>query len=505
VSLTVLPVRDELGVRPGRLFIDGRWLDGASGETLEQIHPASGEVTTTIARGGARDIDAAVRAARRAFDEGPWPTLPANERRKLLLEIARLVDAHAEELNRLQTLDNGMPITFSSLPQVSAAFLVDAFEYYAGWVDKIGGRTIPVYPGAGFDFTLREPVGVVGTIIPWNAPLVLLALKLPPALAMGNTVVLKPSELASLCALRVGELLEEAELPPGVVNIVTGTGSEAGGPLAAHPGVDKVSFTGGVETGRAVMRACAEDLRRVSLELGGKSANILFGDAPDLDQAVLTAVGTVAMGLSGQGCACVTRALVEETIYDDVIQRIERVLPLVRVGNPFEATTTAGPIISTRQLERVLSYIDIGKREGARLLCGGARLDGELARGNFVAATVFTDVRNEMRIAQEEIFGPVLSVLRFRDLDDAVRIANASRYGLAGQVWTRDIRKALAVARRVRTGTMGINGYAVVPTAPFGGYKQSGFGREGGRESLDLFTEVKNVFVNLVSPISAAS
>jgi aldehyde dehydrogenase (NAD+) len=496
---SIIPVRDELRVRPGRLYIDGRWVEAAAGGTIDQMHPATGEITATLARGRAADVAAAVVAARRAFDDGPWPDMDARTRRTLLLRLARIVDAHAAELNRLQTLDNGMPILFSSLPQVSAAFLVDALEYYAGWVDKIGGRTIPVYPGPAFDFTLREPVGVVGTIIPWNAPLVLLALKLPAALATGNTVVLKPSELASLSALRFVELLEELELPRGVVNVVTGTGSEAGTPLVSHGGIDKVSFTGGVETGRAVMRACAEDLRRVSLELGGKSANIIFADAPDLDQAALVTVGAVCMGLSGQGCACVTRALVEETIYERFLERVIGVLPMVRVGDPFEPTTTAGPIISRRQLERVLGYIDAGKSEGARLLSGGERLDGELARGNFVAATVFADVRNAMRIAQEEIFGPVLSVIPFRDLDDAVRIANDSRYGLAGQVWTTDIRKALAVVRRVRTGTIGVNGYGVLPTAPFGGYKQSGFGREGGAESLELFTEVKNVFVNLAS------
>jgi aldehyde dehydrogenase (NAD+) len=497
MSLTVLPIRDELQVRPGRLYVDGRWHDAAAGETMPHVHPASGETTVSVARGRDVDVDRAVRAARVAFDDGPWPEMNAHDRRRVLLEIARVLDAHADELNRLQTLDNGMPITFSSMRQVSTAFLVDSFEYYAGWVDKVGGRTIPVYPGPAFDFTLREPVGVVGTIIPWNAPLVLLALKVPPALAMGNTVVLKPSELASLTALRFAELLEEVDLPPGVFNVVTGTGGEAGGPLVSHPGVDKVSFTGGVETGRAVMTACAADLRRVSLELGGKSANIIFGDAPDPDLAALTGVGAVAMGLSGQGCACVTRALVEESIYDEFLERVLRVMPMVKVGNPFEPATTAGPIISRRQLDRVLTYIDVGRGEGARLLCGGERVNGELGSGNFVAATVFADVRNDMRIAREEIFGPVLSVIRFRDLDDAIRIANDSRYGLAGQVWTSDIRKAMTVARRIRTGTMGVNGYSVLPTAPFGGYKQSGFGREGGRESLDLFTEVKNVFVNL--------
>jgi aldehyde dehydrogenase (NAD+) len=497
MSLSVLPIRDELRVRPGRHFIDGEWVSSAAGETLDHVHPASGETTAPIARGRAADVDRAVRAARGAFDEGPWPALDARTRRRLLLGIAALVDTHADELNRLQTLDNGMPILFSSMPQVSAAVLSDLFEYYAGWVDKIGGRTIPVYPGQALDFTLREPVGVVGAIIPWNAPLILLGLKLAPALATGNTVVLKPSELASLCALRFAELLAEAGLPPGVVNVVTGTGAEAGGPLVAHPGVDKVTFTGGTETGRTIMRACADGLKRVSLELGGKSANILFADAPDLDVAATHAVGAVAMGLSGQGCACVTRALVEAPIYDAFLEKVMQVMPLVQVGNPFEPTTTAGPIISRRQLDRVLGYVDAGRSEGARLLCGGIRLDGELAAGNFVAAAVFADVRNDMRIAQEEIFGPVLSIIRFRDLDEAVRIANDSRYGLAGQVWTRDVTKAFTVARRVRTGTFGVNGYGVVPTAPFGGYKQSGFGREGGSECLDLFTEVKNVFVNL--------
>jgi aldehyde dehydrogenase (NAD+) len=499
VALTVLPIRDELGVRPGLLYIDGTWTDARAGGSIEQIHPATGEVTATIARGDATDVDAAVRAARRAFDEGPWPGLDAQTRRKTLLRIAGIVDAHAAELNRLQTLDNGMPITFSSMHQVSASFLVDAFEYYAGWVDKAGGRTIPVYPGQALDFTLREPVGVIGTVIPWNAPLVLLGLKLAPALAMGNTVVLKPSELASLCTLRLFALLEEADLPPGVANLVTGTGSEAGAAVVSHPGVDKVSFTGGVETGRAVMKACAEDLRRVSLELGGKSASIVFGDAPDPQLAALATVGAVTMGLSGQGCACVTRALVEDAIHDTFLDRVMSVIPMVRVGDPFDPATTAAPIISERQLERVLGYVATGRREGARLVCGGTRLDGDLARGNFVAATVFADVRNDMRIAQEEIFGPVLSIIRFRDLDEAIRIANDSRYGLAGQVWTTDIRKAITVARRVRTGTIGINGYGVVPAAPFGGYKHSGFGREGGQESLDLFTEIKNVFANVVA------
>ncbi|MFQ5665033.1 MAG: aldehyde dehydrogenase family protein [Candidatus Binatia bacterium] len=496
-TFSIEPVRDELGVKPGQLLVGGRWLEAASARRLEAVHPATGEATTTIAAGAPADVDAAVRAARRAFEEGPWPALDARERRQLCLRIAAAIDSRREELNRLQTLDNGMPIVFSAIYQVSAEILVDLFEYYAGWVDKCTGETIPAYPGQIFDFTLREPVGVVGAIIPWNAPLILCGLKLAPALAMGNTVVLKPSELASLCALRIGAILTEAGLPDGVVNVVTGTGSDAGRALVAHPGVDKITFTGGTETGKEIMRVAADSLKRVSLELGGKSANVIFADAPNLDLAVGHAVGAIAMGLSGQGCACVTRALVEESIYDAFVEKAFGVMDLVRPGNPFDMTTTAGPIISPRQLERVLGYIETGKSEGARLLRGGQRLDGELAGGNFVAATLFGDVRNDMTIAREEIFGPVLSVIRFRDVDEAIRIANDSHYGLAGQVWTRDLNKALTVARRVRTGTMGVNGYGVIPTAPFGGYKRSGFGREGGRESLDLFTEVKNVWVDL--------
>jgi aldehyde dehydrogenase (NAD+) len=498
MALSVLQVRDELKVRTGRLYIDGSWEDAV--DTFEQIHPATGEMTAQLASGGPEDIDRAVRAARRAFDEGPWPTLDPRERRRTLLRIAEAVDQRAEELNRLQSLDNGMPIAFSSIYQVGASILTDMFEYYAGWVDKITGDTIPAYPGNVFDFTLREPVGVVGAIIPWNAPLILLGLKMAPALAMGNTVILKPSEFASLCAVRFFEILEDLGLPQGVVNLVTGTGERAGGPLVAHAGVDKISFTGGAATGKQIMRQAADTLKRVSLELGGKSANIIFADAADLDVAAARAIGVVAFGMSGQGCACMTRALVQRPIYDDLMQRMVNVAGMVKVGDPFDPKTNAGPLINTRQLDRVLHYIDAGKSEGANLVVGGERLRGDLANGNFVAATIFGDVRNDMTIAREEIFGPVLAALPFDDVEEAIRVANDSHYGLAGQVWTTDLSKAIRVARGVRTGSMGVNGYSTIPGTPFGGYKQSGFGREGGKESLDLFTEVKNVWVELGDP-----
>jgi aldehyde dehydrogenase (NAD+) len=497
MALSVLGWRDRLGVGPGRLLVDGGWVD-AGGGRWPHVHPASGEEVTTVGIATAEDVDRAVRAARRAFDEGPWPRMKARERTRLLRRVVEAILAHAEEFDRLQTLDNGMPAMFSSMYQVSAEIMADLFDHYAGWVDKIAGETLPTYTGDDAQvLTLREPVGVVGAVIPWNAPLILLGLKLAPALATGCTVVLKPSEHASLCALRLGQLLLDVGLPEGVVNIVTGPGASTGEALISHPLVDKLTFTGSRDVGRHVMEIGARTLKRVTLELGGKSAIIIFPDAPDLGLAAMTAMGQVAMGLSGQGCACHTRALVHEDIYDQVLAQAQGLVAMVRQGDPFAPETTAGPIISTRQLERVLGYIARGRDEGARLVCGGTRAGGELAAGNWIEPTLFAGVDNRMTIAREEIFGPVLAAIPFRSEDEAIAIANDSSYGLAGSVYTTDVRRALRVARAIRTGTFGVNTYGVMPNAPFGGYKMSGIGREGGRATLEAFTEVKTVTVAL--------
>jgi aldehyde dehydrogenase (NAD+) len=386
--------------------------------------------------------------------------------------------------------------------QVSAAIAADIFDYHAGWVDKLTGETIPTYAGSDLlAITLREPVGVVAAVIPWNAPVMLFAQKVAPALASGCTVVMKPSEYATLSVLKLTELVDEAGFPPGVFNLVPGEGSVTGEALVTHPLVDKVTFTGSRAVGRHILEASANDIKRVSLELGGKSANLIFPDA-DLDMAAMTAMGAVTFGLSGQGCVCQTRALVHRSIYDDIIDRAQGMTQMISYGDPFVDTTTSGPIINTRQLDRVMGFIEKGQEEGARLVVGGDRPGGELAAGNFVNPTLFADVDNKMTIAQEEIFGPVLSVIPFADEDEAVRIANDTSYGLGAGVQTSDVKRAIRVAKALRAGTVGVNGYTVMPNMPFGGYKTSGLGREGGRESIEAFTEIKTIgFALTDSPI----
>lgn len=497
MSISMLPYRDEMRVQPGQLYVDGRWRDASDGGTWTHVSPVTNEEVTTFAIGSAEDVDEAVRAARRAFDEGPWPRMSGRERKAVLQRLVGSVYDHADELNRLQSLDNGLPMSFSSMYQLSAHLAADMFDHHAGWIDKLNGDTYPTWTGDVQFISLREPVGVVAAIIPWNAPLMLFAQKVAPALATGCTVVMKPSEYAALTAGKLAGLIAELDLPPGVFNYVPGPGPTTGEALVTHPGVDKVTFTGSRAVGAHILEASGKDIKRVSLELGGKSPSLTFADAPSIDLAAMTAMGMVSMGLSGQGCVCQTRALVERSIYDQFVESASGMAASVTFGDPFDPATTSGPIINSRQLERVMGYIDKGQDEGGRLVVGGDRPGGDLGAGNFVNPTLFADVDNKMSVAQEEIFGPVLSVIPFEDEDEAVRIANDTTYGLGAGVYTANIARALRLAKAIRAGTVGINDFAVMPNTPLGGYKTSGLGREGGWGSIEAFTEVKTLTIGL--------
>jgi aldehyde dehydrogenase (NAD+) len=492
---SIKPHRDEIGLSEGLMLIDGAWTAGQAGEGWNHSHPATGEEVASFPIAGPEDVDAAVRAARRAFDEGPWPKMRAGERMRVLRRIADLVREHGDELLALQALDNSVPLSFGSVYGMSAAFVADVFDHHAGWVDKLAGETLPPYQGGDhMVLTLREPVGVVGAIIPWNAPLLLFAQKAAPALAAGCTIVAKPSEYATFAVLRLAALMEEAGLPTGVLNIVTGPGEPTGDALINHPMVDKLSFTGSRAVGRKIVAASADGFKRVSLELGGKSPALVFADA-DVASAAAITMGTVTLGLSGQVCLAQTRALVHRDVADEFLATAEVIGGMVSYGSPFDPTVTSSPLINARQLDRVLGLIAEGQAAGARLVSGGTRGEGDLAAGNFVAPTLFTDVTNDMSIAREEIFGPVLSVMPFSDEDEAVRIANDTQYGLAATVWTSDIKRALRMTKAIRAGTVGINGYQLEPHAAFGGYQQSGLGREGGRTAIESYTEVKTVLL----------
>jgi len=479
-------------IQPGKLLIGGEWVESA--KTFATLNPATGEALTQVAEASAEDVDRAVLAARKAFDEpgGPWRKMSASDRGKLLWRLADLVEQNIEEIAELETLDNGKPIFESRYVDIPS--VVDVLRYYAGWASKIHGETINSRADA-FTYTLREPVGVVGAIIPWNFPLLLTSWKLGPALACGNTVVLKPAEQTPLTALRFGQLLVEAGFPPGVVNIVTG-GAAAGQALVRHPRVDKIAFTGSTSVGKEIMRGAADTLKRVTLELGGKSPNIVFADS-DLDAAIKGASTGIFYG-KGEVCAAGSRLFVEKKVHDEFISKLAERAKKIKPGDPLDPKTRLGAIVSEQQMQTVLGYIESGKKEGAQLVAGGNRVNLDGGKGFFIEPTVFDAVDNGMKIAQEEIFGPVLATISFDDLDQVAAMANQNIYGLAAAVWTNDIKKAHGMARRLKAGTVWINTYNLYDAAlPFGGFKQSGFGRELGREALDYYTEVKSVWVNL--------
>jgi aldehyde dehydrogenase (NAD+) len=479
--------------KPGKLFIGGKWVDAASGKSYATINPATGEVITQIANGDARDAGAAVEAARKAFAGGPWAEMSASDRGRILWKIGDLIDKYNEELGTLETLDNGKPIFESR--QVDMPMVAEVFRYYAGWATKIHGETVPVR-GLFLNYTLREPLGVVAAIVPWNFPLLLASWKVAPALAAGNTVVLKPAPWTPLTALRLGEICQEAGLPDGVLNIVTGASDDLGRALVKHPGVAKVAFTGSTATGQEIARVSADTLKHVSLELGGKSPNIVLADA-DLEGAVRGATIGIFYG-KGEVCAAGSRLFVQKKIKDDFLQKLIDRTAKTQPGDPLDPKTRFGALVSEPQMNKVLGYIEKGKTEGARIVAGGERAKFGNGKGFFVQPTVFDGVRDEMTIAREEIFGPVLAVLEFDDIEEAIRKANNNPYGLAAAVWTRDIAKAHRIARRLEAGTVWINTYNNYDAAAaFGGYKMSGYGRELGMHALEHYTQVKSVWVNL--------
>ncbi len=482
----------EVRVGATQLLINNRWVDAESGKTFESINPSTGEVVARVAEADSADVNKAVKAAREAFEpSAPWRRMSASQRGYLLNRVADLMEEHLDELAALESLDNGKPYSIAKAADLPLS--IACYRYYAGWADKIQGKTIPVN-GDYFCYTRHEPVGVVGQIIPWNFPLLMQAWKLGPALAAGNTVVLKPAEQTPLSALRVGELLLEAGFPPGVVNILPGYGPTAGAAIARHMDVDKVAFTGSTEVGHLIMEAAAQtNLKRVTLELGGKSPNIVFADA-DLDTAIEGAHFALFFN-QGQCCCAGSRLFVEEKVYDEFVEKSTARAKRRTVGDPFNENTEQGPQVDQTQFDKVMGYIEAGKREGARMTCGGGRVGD---RGYFIQPTVFADVKDDMRIAEEEIFGPVMSIIKFRSMDEVVQRANRTMYGLAAAVWTRDITKAHAIANRVRAGTVWVNCYDVFDAAaPFGGFKQSGIGRELGEYGLQQYTEVKTVTVKL--------
>jgi phenylacetaldehyde dehydrogenase len=495
MASTTAPVQLESSVTeflrtPRKMLIGGNWVDAVSGKTFETYDPSTGEVLARVAEGATEDIDLAVKEARSALEKGAWPKMSPAQRGKLLWKLADLVDQHTEELAQLETLDNGKPIMTSRKGDIPAA--AEMFRYYAGWTDKISGSTLPLSapgPDKFFAYTRREPVGVVGQIIPWNYPLIMASWKLAPALAAGCTVVLKPAEQTPLTALRLGELILESGFPPGVVNIVPGFGETAGAALAVHPNVDKIAFTGSTEVGRLIARAATGNLKKVSLELGGKSPNVIFADA-DLERAIPGSAAAIFYN-QGQSCTAGSRLFVQKNVFDRVIEGVAEETKKFKLGPGIDPANNQGPVVSKEQLDRVCGYLDSGKRDGAKAVVGGRKLDRP---GYFVEPTVLVDVKPEMKVVREEIFGPVVTAIPFDSPDDVLSFANDTVYGLASAVWTRDISKAHQLAAKLKAGTVWINCYNIFdPVLPFGGYKQSGWGREMGYDAIELYTEVKSV------------
>jgi aldehyde dehydrogenase (NAD+) len=482
-------------LKPGKLFVDGKWQDAVSQKAIPVINPATGEQLTTIPDANPEDVDRAVRAARRSFESRAWRGMKVSQRERIIWRIGELIEKNKEELGRLESLNNGKTYREALRGDIPPAY--DIFFYYAGWTRKIYGETIPV-DGNYLNYTLREPVGVVGMITAWNYPMLLAAWKVAPALAAGCSMVIKPSEFTPLTTFKLAEYCLEAGVPEGVVNVVTGYGPTAGEALARHMDVDKIAFTGSIRTARALLKASGEsNLKRLSLELGGKSPNIIFPDA-DLERAMKAAFWGIYAN-KGEVCSAGSRLLVQEKIYDRFVQQLAERAGKMKVGDPLDPATEMGSQINQTQLDRILGYIRSGVDEGARLVCGGQRdTEGHKAKGFFVKPTIFADVKPHMKIAQEEIFGPVLAALKFRDVDEAAEIANSTIYGLVSAVWTRDIGVAHRLAQQIKAGSVWINAYNCFDSSsPFGGYKQSGFGREMGPHALESYTQVKSVWVSL--------
>src|SRR5689334_4731406 len=479
-------------ISPGRLLINGQWRDAAM--TFDTLNPATGDVLAQIAEASAQDVDDAVAAARQAFEDrtGPWRKMSASERGRLIWKLADLLEKNIEEFAELETLDNGKPIFESR--NVDMPMVIDVLRYFAGLATKIHGETINTFESA-FTYTLREPVGVVGLIIPWNFPLLLASWKLGPALACGCTVVMKPAEQTPLTTLRLGELAIEAGFPAGVINIVTG-GPEVGRAMVAHAGIDKIAFTGSTAVGKEIMRGAADSLKRITLELGGKSPNIVFADS-DIDSAVKGAINGIFYG-KGEVCNAGSRLFLESKLKDEFTEKLVGRASKMRPADPLDPKTRLGAIVSQEQMNTVLNFIEAGKKDGAKLVSGGNRVSVDGDKGFFIEPTIFGDVKNEMKIAREEIFGPVLSVLTFDDIDEVIEQANNNPYGLAAAVWTRDVKKAHTVSRRLKAGTVWINTYGLMDASlPFGGYKSSGFGRELGAHAIEHYTELKTVWLNM--------